>query len=366
MKKAILILCCVLMFSACEDKQKKDAATQNMNADKEVVKIGSVLPLTGGGAALGASLKAGVLAAIEDKSKEKLKYKYEAVFEDSRMLPAQSATAAAKLINDDGADMILTYAAGSGRMVAPIADEAKILHMCATSEDENAQPMGKTSFFQGSTVQSYQNMLIKALKKQGVKKLALWGSRSNGCRDTERLAKILQNNGMDVKAECFNLTDDNFYFVVRNYIADGFEYFYLEFFPPQTDIIVKQLEENDIAPNHIFGSNIDTGEDILLFDGINHIGACSGNGKFINRMINEYKIENVHMAAVAYDLVGLAIDAFENAQDKKNIYELIGYIKVRATRKCMSGDCKLLDNGFIINEAEWRTYKNGKPVILEK
>ena len=364
MKKAILILCCVLMFGACEDKQNK--AAQNINADKEVIKIGSALPLTGGGAVLGASLKAGVLAAIEDKSKEKLKYKYEAVFEDSQMLPTQSARAVNKLINDDGADMILTYTAGSGRMVAPIADEEKILHMCATSEDENAQPMGKTSFFQGPTVQSYQNMVLKALKKQGVKKLALWGSEGDDCRNVEQLEKILQNSGIDVKAECFSLTDDDFYFVVRNYIADGFEYFYLEFFPPQTDIAVKQLKENGIAPNHIFGLNIDTGEDVLLFEGINHVGARSGNEKFIDRVMNEYKIDNVYMAAVAYDLTGLAIDAFENAQDKKNVYELIGYIKVRATRKCMSGDCKLLDNGFIANEAEWRTYKNGRPVILGK
>ena len=42
------------------------------------------------------------------------------------------------------------------------------------------------------------------------------------------------------------------------------------------------------------------------------------------------------------------------------------YIKNNATRDCMSGKCKLLPNGFIVNEAEWRTYHDGKPVVFEK
>ena len=80
--------------------------------------------------------------------------------------------------------------------------------------------------------------------------------------------------------------------------------------------------------------------------------------------MEEYHINNVYMAASAYDLISLAIDAFENVQDVNNIDEILVYIKAHATRKCLSGDCKLLDNGFIANTAEWRTYKDGKSVFL--
>ena len=361
MKKLILGLICILALGAC--KQEKQPPKNNKDAP--VIKIGAIVPLTTDGAVLGASMKAGILAAIEDKSKENLKYRYELILEDNQMLPSKSALAAQKLIRADHVDMLLTFTTGSGRVVAPIAQNEKVLHVCATLEDENAAPMGTTTFFQGPTVQSYHKLMLKALQKNHVQKLALLAANIGvACSGTTELAKVLKQNGMDVKVECFNPSDRDFRFVVRNYILDGFENFYIQFFPPQTDIIIRQLKDNQIPPEHIFGSDIDTGTDVSLFEGINHFGGNSGTSHFINRLMEEYKIDNVYMAATAYDLTTLAIDAFENAQDPKNIYDLVGYFRARATRKCMSGDCKLLNNGFIANEAEWRTYKNGKPVIF--
>ena len=362
-KKLILSLCCILLLSACKEENKP----QEQAAQKPIIKIGAILPLTGGSAVLGTSLKAGVLASIEDKSKEDLKYRYEAVFEDNQHTPAKSATAANKLIASDKTDMLLTFATGPGHVVAPIAENAHLLHMCATLEDENAKPMGKTTFWQGPTLRSYQRLMIKALEKQNVKKLALLAANVGvACSGTEHLADILAKKGMEVKVECFNPTDRDFRMTIQKYISDGFEDFYLQAFPPQTDILVRQLKEQHILPERIFGAGIDTGTDTSVFENINHVGGNSGTPEFIDRLMNEYKLQNVYMAASAYDLISLAIDAFENAQNIKNVDELTDYIKIHATRKCLSGDCKLLPNGFIANEAEWRTYQNGKPVPLEE
>lgn len=361
MKKLILSLCIILALGACDNKNKP--------AEKQgsVIKIGAILPLTGGSAMLGASLKAGILAAIEDKQKQNLKYEYQAVFEDNRQQPAKSATVANKLITSDKVNILLTFTTGSGRVVAPLAQNAGLLNLVATLEDENAAPMGKTTFWQGPTLQSYQKILINALEKRGVKKLALLAAHVGvACIGTEHLAKLLEQKGMAVKVECFNPSDRDFRLIIQKYVNEGFTYFYLQFFPPQTDIIVRQLYDQNIEPEHIFGSGIDTGADISLFENINHVGGSSGTPEFVERLMEEYKIQNVYMAASAYDLITLAIDAFENAQDVQNIDELTDYIKIHATRKCMSGDCRLLNNGFIANEAEWRTYQNGKPVPLEE
>jgi len=361
MKKLMFVLACVLAISAC----KKESKNEVREEDKQIIKIGAALPMSGGNAALGASLKAGILAAIEDKSKEGLKYRYEAVFENNQMLVGQTATAALKLINIDDVNMLLTFTTGNGRVAAKIADDLKMLHVCATLEDENAKPMGMTTFFQGPTVQSYQKLMLKALEKQNVKKLALLaGNVGVACSGSEQLAELLKSKGIDAEVQCFNPSDRDFRFAIRNYILKGFDNFYIQFFPPQTDILIRQLKENNVAENHIFGSGIDTGTDVSVFEGINHIGGNSGTPKFINRLMEEYKIDNVYMAAASYDLISLAIDAFENAQDVHNVYDLVGYFKAHATRPCMSGECRLLDNGFIANEAEWRTYKNGKPVAF--
>ena len=360
MKKLFLTLCAILAITACDNKKE----TVNTEG-KPVVKIGAVLPLTGDNAVVGTAVKAGALAAIEDKSKENLKYHYEAVFEDNQQSPAKSATITNKLMSVDKVNMLLSFTTGIGRVVAPLAENKKILHMCSTLEDENAKPMGKTSFFQGPTLQTYRQLVIKALQKENVKKLALLAANVGvACSGTENLAEVLKTKGFETKVECFNPSDLDFRFVLQKYLSAGFDNFYIQFWPPQSNILLRQLKENNIAPNHIFGSGIDVDTDTSLYNDIHHFGGNSGTPEFINRLMEEYNLKNVYMAASSYDLINLAIDAFENVEDINNIDEIVAYIKAHANRKGMSGDCKLLDNGFIANKAEWRTYKDGKPVFL--
>lgn len=361
MKKLLLSLCMVLALVACKEEKKQEASADN----KPVIKIGAVLPLTGDNSTVGAAVRAGVQAAIDDKAKDNLKYRYIAVFEDNQQIPAKSATVANKLMTVDKVNMLLSFTTGIGRVVAPLAENKKMLHMCATLEDENATPMGKTSFFQGPTLQSYRQLVMKALEQENVHKLALLAANVGvACSGTERLAEVLKTKGLDTKVECFNPSDLDFRFVIQKYLTEGFEHFYIQFWPPQSNILLRQLSENNVAPNHIFGSGIDVDTDTSLYNDIHHFGGNSGTPEFIDHLLQDYDVKNVYMAASAYDLISLAIDAFENVEDKNNIDELIAYIKANATRKCMSGDCKLLDNGFIANKAEWRTYKNGKPVFL--
>ncbi len=360
MKKLILSLCAVLALTSCKEENKSQTQQNN------IIKIGAVLPLTGGAASLGASLQAGTLAALEDKAKENLKYHYEAVFEDNQHMPAKTATAVNKLISSDKVNMLLTFTTGPGRVAAPIAENADLLQVCATLENEFAEPMGKTTFFQGPTIQSYQRILLHALEKRGIKKIAMLAANIGiACSGTEALSEILSQKGITTEVECFNPSDRDFRMPVQKFIKEGYEYFYLQFFPPQSDILVREFKAQNVEPQHIFGLGLDTGADVSLFENINHVGGSSGSPEFIDRLMKEYKINNVYMAASAYDLLSLAIDAFENVQDIQNTAEIIAYIKAHATRKCESGDCKLLENGFITNEAEWRTFIDGKPVALE-
>ena len=127
MKKWLLSLCMVLALVACDNK-KEEAQTDG----KPVIKIGAVLPLTGDNSVVGAAVKSGALAAIEDKAKGNLKYHYEAVFEDNQQQPAKSATITNKLMSVDKVNMLLSFTTGIGRVVAPLAESKKILHMCST------------------------------------------------------------------------------------------------------------------------------------------------------------------------------------------------------------------------------------------
>ena len=312
MKKLFLSLFIVLSLSACGDKTAKEAKDSN----KPVIKIGVVLPLTGDGATIGVALKAGISAAIEDKAKGTLKYDYKTIFEDNQQSPAKSATAANKLIMMDKVDAMFSFTSGAGRVIAPLVENAKLLQLCATLEDENATPIGNTTFFQGPTTQSYERLFMKALQKEKVKKIALLGANIGvACAGTEHLADFLKNKGFETKSECFNPSDLDFRFAIQKYISEGFENFYLQFFPPQTDIVLRELKKQNIEPNPIFGSGMDSGSNMDLFENLNHLGGSSGTPEFVERLKQEYHVDNNYMAAPAYDLISLAIDAFENVED---------------------------------------------------
>ena len=141
--------------------------------------------------------------------------------------------------------------------------------------------------------------------------------------------------------------------------------YYISAFPPESDIILRQLYSNGVERDHIYGQGLDVSKDRELYQNINHIMPTLGLPEFMERINPDHKLSNIDLATRAYDLVSMAIDAFE-AVGPDNMDGVYEYIRNHATRDCMSGTCKLLPNGFIVNEAEWRTYRDGKPVVFEK
>ena len=54
-----------------------------------------------------------------------------------------------------------------------MAEKANILNLNGTLETERAEPIGKTTFFQGASVESMHNTLLRAAKKNDVKSMAI-------------------------------------------------------------------------------------------------------------------------------------------------------------------------------------------------
>lgn len=350
MKKLLSVLCAVLALAACE---KDDANT---------IKIGAVLPMTGAGAPYGLALRAGMETALADRGETK--YKYKIIFEDAQQNPAKSVSAAQKLISSDKVRVLMSNTSNIGRAIAPIAETANVLNLNTTLERETSEPMGKTSFYQGPSVESYHRTLLGAVKKNKVKSMAVIAANVGvSCVGAKALNEKLNKAGIKSIVECFNPGERDFKFIADKY--KNVESYYISAFPPESEILLRQLYSMGVERNKIYGQGLDFGQDTELFQGVNHIAATLGNMKFVERVTTEYKLNNQDKVVMAYDLVSLAIDAFE-AVGPDNMDAVYEYIRDHATRDCMSGTCKILPNGFIVNEAEWRTYKDGKPVAIEK
>ncbi|MBE6467950.1 MAG: ABC transporter substrate-binding protein [Alphaproteobacteria bacterium] len=357
MKKVLLSLMMATSLVACGEKT--EAPKEN---EKPVVKIGAVLPLTGNTSMLGESLKAGILAAVADR--KDTKHKYEIVWEDDQHSPAKAVAAAHKLISSDKVNAVVTFMLGMGRAIAPVADRAGVITLVATLEQKNMKPMGKMAIVQGPSVESFQARSLEVFKKKGVKKIALIAANVGvSCSGTQQLGKKLSEDGVEAVVECFNPGERNFRLLLSKY--NDYSDFYVSGFPPETELLISQLLEMGVKKDRIFGQGMDTGEIVEEYNGINHISPSNGTPEFVERLTKEYGLKNVYMAATTYDLINLIIDAFENVSEKSN-EKVLEYMKLNATRKCMSGTCEIQPNGFIVNEAEWRTYKDGMPVVMNE
>lgn len=350
MRKLLISLCAVLALTACE---KDDANT---------IKIGAVLPMTGANAPFGLAMRAGMESAVKDKGETK--YTYKIVFEDGQAQAAKSVSAAQKLVSVDKVKAMFSHTNAIGRAIAPVTESANILNINATLETENTEPMGKTSFFQGPSVEGYHATFMRAMKTNKVKSAAIIAQNVGvSCPGAKVLAGKLNAAGIKATVECFNPGERDFKAIINKF--SKVDAYMVSGFPPETDIVLRTLYTSGVKPEQIYGQGIDNGTDLTLYENTNCITPTSGTPEFVARMTRDYALSNMNLMSAAYDLVSLTIDAFE-AVGPDNMDAVQEYIKQNATRDCMSGKCKLLPNGFIVNEAEWRTYHNGKPVVIEK
>jgi branched-chain amino acid transport system substrate-binding protein len=97
-------------------------------AAQQEVKIGAVLPMTGGAASYGEWMRNGMNIAIDEINKKwGSSRKLTVVFEDGKSNPKDSVAAMNKLISADKVQAVMTTLTGVTNALAPIADQNKIV-----------------------------------------------------------------------------------------------------------------------------------------------------------------------------------------------------------------------------------------------
>lgn len=125
-KSVFAIALSVVLFSACNNsKTPKQTETK-------VVKIGSILPLTGPIAGYGNFAKQGQQKAIEDLNKLQTDFKFELALEDGKSEGKEAVTAYQKL-RGEGVDIITAGSSAMCMPVLPLAVKEKVLYFPSAS-----------------------------------------------------------------------------------------------------------------------------------------------------------------------------------------------------------------------------------------
>ena len=281
MKKLLISVLAALVVAGCG------------KADENTIKIGAVLPMTGSNAPFAQAMKAGMEAAIADKTNTK--YKYKIIFEDGQQQAAKSVSVAQKLASADKVRVLFSHTTGIGRAIAPVAEKSNILNLNATLETENTTSMGPTTFFQGPSVESYHTTAIRAMKKNKVKSIAIIAQNVGvSCPGAKVLAKNLEVTGVKTtEVECFNPGERDFNAILNKF--QKVDAYWVSGFPPETDILLRALYTAGIKPNQIYGQGIDNGYELALYEDTNCITPTSGTTEFIKRINKDHKLNNMNL-----------------------------------------------------------------------
>jgi branched-chain amino acid transport system substrate-binding protein len=179
-----------------------------------VVKIGSVLSVTGPAAFLGEDMKAGMELAVEEiNAKGGVNgKKIDWVFYDAESQTQKGLTATRRLLDQDKVDMIVGGGNMSGMAIAMLGltEKAAVPFMSTEGAADIVNPIADRQWTFKSTADDDQVMqrLADYYAKKGIKKIAFLGDSSGfGQGAAMQLKKVAAERGLDVMYESFNPAD---------------------------------------------------------------------------------------------------------------------------------------------------------------
>lgn len=392
MKKYLAIfLSLVLIFSlatACAptdgdtdtSEPGDEAEDTDVGEDSDVIKIGVFLPLTGESAGGGELEKLGIDMAHE-LYPEALGKKIELVVADNKSDKAESASAAARLIEKDKVVAILgSYGSSFSMAAGPIVQEAKIPAI-STSATNPQVTLGNDYYFRTCFIDPYQGSVMAnyAIEELGAKNAVILQEISNdysvGLADFFKKAFVESLGSDDVILETLNYqTGDKDFSAQLNSIQElnpdvvfapgGFT---------ESALAIKQAREKGINVPFLGGDTWET-NDFLAVGGAEVEGAAlstafareAADTEEAKIFLEEYEKNHTEepsaLTALGYDTYLLIRDAIERAgsADPQAIRDAIAETK---DFPGATGLTTLDENGDAIKPAIIKEVKDGKFVF---
>ena len=344
MKKWVALLVMVLFVMALVTGCSQSTPAKPADDKGKPIKIGVVTSLTGERALTGQYSKNGILMAIEDvNAKGGINgRKIEVFFEDDAGNEPGAVNAFNKVVNS-GADLIIGPIYSNMDMaMSPSIRKAEIPTLVIGSSNSLAKEQNPW-MFQSRTADAISAAAIAnyASKNLKLKKVALLHDTDNFASGAAAVAQTtLEANGTPaILKESYNSGDKDFTPQLAKIKASGADGILAWSQMVEAGLIMKQLKALDINVP-LIGSNsyitkIATdlakanAEGVYSVADYVHTSTNPKTAEFAKKYKEKYKIDSEFNAAMNYDAVSLAIEAFTKAgsTDKNKVREALAAIK---------------------------------------
>lgn len=317
----------------------------DQEAEHSVVRIGAILPLTGGGSSIGEEFLNGMKLAEEELSGA-----VEIIVEDSQTDTKQAVSAAQKLITQDEVNVLVASLSAVARAVAPIAEENKIVFLYASTVSDTAQEYPYV-FKNYSDINADCTTVSEYI---GDKTIGFFGVVADS---TTECLNAFYKNGANIQEETYIKGTTDFRTVLTKLKELAPDFLVLRAYPSDTEVMVRQIKEMGMGDTTIACPSmgmIKCNSESLIANYSDILEGAIGTDIYLDTEDKEVK-KFVESYKAKYDV--------EPTTDALFGYENV-YILYEATNSCAEEDTEcirenLLSNTFVILGSERRFDING-------
>lgn len=316
---ALIIIACGLFFGSRQIWSK-------VSPNKDVYKVGVILPLSGDLASIGENSKNGALLAyqsLDKNQKEKLKL----IFEDDRFDPKSTVAAFNKLTNIDRADLIICATSGPCSAIASLAEQSKIPLIAVAS---NPKIQANKNFVVRLEIAPSEEAksLLNYLKDKDFNRIASIIATQDGIlAGYTELKKDFNFSDKEVYSERVDPTLNDFKTSLTKILARDPDVIFVGLLPGRAGDFGRQAKELGYMGKFI-GFNFLEGEETLVsakgsLDGIIYTSAKESQNWFSQLYEITYKKSKGSGSAHLFDainLINLALEQNKNSREEMAKY----------------------------------------------
>lgn len=365
MKKYLWILVVLVLVIVGFVAVTKNTTPAPISAtEKQTIKIGLTLPLTGGVAFLGQPAKKAAELALKDAGNTK--YKYELVIEDDQFDAKKAASTASKLISIDKVLAIISFGSGTGNTINSIAENGKTTQFALASDPTAAK--GEYNYVHWTPAYKEGGVLAKELISRGYKKVSIIDTNHPGTLAvTSAIKEALK--GSDVEIVSYDLTnmgDKDFKTIIAKIKRANPDIIVLEMFSPELEIAARQIKELNVKKPLTSVETFEWSGDASLFEGSWFVSDSIVPG-FNAKYSAAYGVDPMSGSSYVYDLVSLLISLQEKSDTAIAPQDLPKMISTMGDwNSPVFGSIKIDSEGFFLTGPAVKMIKDGKAVAEVK
>lgn len=360
MKKLLCILCVVFAIAGCDREQ----------SDKTVIKIGGILPLTGGVAQMGTAAKNGAIMAVEQLNKNSQnKYKYEFIAEDIGLAPAKTASTYTKLVKTDNVAGIVSFNTATGKIIKPLADKDKVLHISSAADSSIGD--NKFNYVNSYSVRDASQKLVDYMKSKNMKTISLVTFNHVSSEFIlQTLQPVLKTNNIKVLSVArVNMEQRDFASDAAKIVKTKPDMVFMHLVEPALTLFSKQMLRDEYRGELSSFLIFAFAENSELFNNQPFVDLKNADDEFNAKYYKRFKSAPQAASINTYDSVMLIANFIEKygLPMNQNDGDMTKNIKQISTEYTSPrGKMQIDTDGLIYSETTIKKIENGKPVAVKE